>query len=143
MWKLLNLKGFGKIVVTMATLRLTNTQIICSTSIPQGHNVYQIWFQLLQNCESSSLHMILKKICSYHGNALSSINTKRVLHNYTSKSSYILNLTLIACMVWKLFNPQDFGKIVVTMATLCLVDTKIVCSTFIRQGHNANQSWLW
>ena len=42
-------------------------------------------------------------------------------HNY-----YILNLTLIALMVWKLFDPQVFffGKIVVTMATLCLTNTK-------------------
>ena len=65
-----------------------------------------------------------------------------VLHNYTPRSSYILNLTLIAWMMWKLFNPQWFGKIVVTIATLCLTDTKIMCFTFIPQGHNGNQIWL-
>ena len=83
--------------------------------------------------------MILKKICSYHGNALSSINTKRVLHNYTSKSSYILNLTLIAWMMWKLLDPQDFGKIVVTMATLFLKNTKNTSCTSIPQYHHLTQ----
>ena len=135
-------KVLVEIVVTMATLCHTNTKILCSTYIPQGHKVYQIWFKLLWNCERSSLHMILKKICSYHGNALPSINTKRVLHNYTSRSSYILNLTLIAWMMWKLFDLQDFGKIVVTMATLCLTNTKIICSTSIPQGHKVYQIWF-
>ena len=49
------------------------------------------------------------------------------LHNYTSRSSYILNLTLMLewCRTYSILRSASFfGKIVVIMATLCLTNTK-------------------
>ena len=78
----------GKIVVTMATPYLTFTKNVSCTPLPQVHQVYQISSKLLENCESSSLHNIFRYLVQnlgYHGNTLSNIHEKCVLHTITPR----------------------------------------------------------
>ena len=63
----------------METSCLTDGKIMCSTSIPQGHDANQI-----------RLQCILKKTCGYHGNALSDTEKKNILY-ITQIASYTQN----------------------------------------------------
>ena len=66
------------------------------------------------------------------------------LHNYTSRSSYNTKFDFNCLNGVELIRSASFfGKIVVTMATLCMTNTKNMSCTFIRQYHHLPQVCLY